>query len=302
MEDFSELTRRIYHEQHKRIAADGSAMRRFIAMFSEAYFGFDDGFFVGKSVLDAGCGDTAKLLIALYRLGCRNLCGCDLGADFIAVAKQSLVTQGVPEDGVKFSSSSVCSLNYESEAFDFTSCHGVLLHLNSLDEVRQAFGELARVTRRGGHLYTVFGVVGGLLEDCIIPAVREYYRNNDRFRKYIDAISPDHFAHFVDIIENGILQHEGKKEDLEWLRGALDTDLAVTIQNIVQAPVRLRVDEGMIREMYSMAGFEEPRRLKRYVRRQNIRRYVAPLHYAHQDEFVSLVYGTGNLEFIARKV
>jgi ubiquinone/menaquinone biosynthesis C-methylase UbiE len=300
-QDRSEETRRIYHEQHKRIAGDSTAMARFISMFSEKYFGVPQGFFAGKRCLDAGCGDTAKLLIALHRMGCRDLHGFDLGDDFMPVARQSLDAQGVGANAVQFKSGSVLSAPYPDASFDFVACHGVLVHLNDLDEVERAFADLARVTRSGGMLYTVYGLVGGFFEDCILPAVRDYYRRNAEFKRLIDDIQPQHFQQLAEAMRSGLLQHEGEKADLSFVPKLFDTDLSVFFQNAIQAPVRLVVDEAMIRRMYQRAGFGEPRRLRRYVRRANIRRYFAPLHYDRDGKFSRLLYGSGNLEFVAVK-
>jgi SAM-dependent methyltransferase len=273
-------------------------MARFIGMFSTEYFGLSSDYFVGKRCLDAGCGDTAKLLISLFRLGCRDLHGFDLGSDFLSVANESLVSRGA---SARLRSGSVLAIPYDRADFDFVACHGVLVHLNDLGEVERAVAELGRVTKRGGLLYTVYGVVGGIWEDCIFPAVREHYRRNETFRRVVDDISPNDFGHLVTLIERGLEVHEGRRVDLSWLRDALDTDLCVTIQNIVQAPVRLRVDEAMIRRMYKENGFVNVRRLKRYVHRKNIRRFAAPLHYEREDPLVQTIYGSGNLEFIAEK-
>lgn len=299
--DHSEQTRRIYHEQHKRVANDERAMRRFIGMFSEEYFGVSRGFFTGKRALDAGCGDTAKLLIALYRMGCRDLHGFDLGEDFMPVAQASLERQGVPAAAVRLESGSVLQVPYPDASFDFVSCHGVLGHLNNFGETRQAFRDLARVTRPGSMLYTVFGLVGGLWEDCLLPALRDYYRRDHKFRELIDRISPAHFGEAIDLIERGLERQEGARVDLAWARDALDTDLCVTIQNALQCPVRMAIDEGQIRELYAQNGFTDVRRLKRYVRRENIRRLFAPLHYQREHWISRLLYGSGNLEFIASK-
>jgi SAM-dependent methyltransferase len=299
--DHSEETRRIYHEQHKRVVGDERAMQRFIGMFSEEYFGVPKGFFAGKKVLDAGCGDTAKLSIALYRMGCRDLHGFDLGTEFIPVARSALSRNGVPPDAAHYRSGSVLDVPFPDESFDVVCRHGVLIHLNDLNEVQRAFRELARVTRRGGLLYTVYGLVGGLYEDCLLPALRDYYRRNNDFREIVDRISPADFGSVIDLIERGIERHEGERVNLTSLRDALDTDLCVTIQNAIQAPVRLAVDEAMIRRMHAESGFSDPRRLKRYVRRKNLRRLFAPLHYEHEQPISRLLYGSGNLEFIASK-
>jgi 2-polyprenyl-3-methyl-5-hydroxy-6-metoxy-1,4-benzoquinol methylase len=302
MADHSEETRRIYQAQHARIAADERAMRRFTGMFNEPYFHVQKGFFSEKKLLDAGCGNTAKLLIALYRMGCRDLHACDLGTDFIPAAQDSLAQHGIPKEAVKFSSGSVLKLPYDPEAFDFVCCHGVLLHVNSMEEARNGFRELARVTTHGGHLYTTFANVEGFFEDCLFPAARAYYRSNDQFRRLIDTIAPSHFAHLIDIVERGFHEHEGAKVDLSFLKDAFDTDFCVTIQNIIQVPVQLPISESFVREMYSETGFATATRLKRYVKRENIRRFFAPLHYVWEDELVSLIYGSGSLEFIARKL
>jgi SAM-dependent methyltransferase len=297
--DYSRLTRAVYHSQHARIASDERAMRRYINMFSHEYFGLDEAFFRRAKAPDAGCGDKAKLLIALHRLGCRDIHGFDLGRAFIPVAAASLQARNVR--GVTLKSASVLNIPYPDASFDFVACHGVLVHLNDLDEVRRAFRELARVTKPSGWLYTVYGVVGGFWEDCIFPAVRSYYRSNPEFRNLIDTIAPESFGELIDLVERGIEEHEGERLKLDWLKDALDVDLCVTIQNVIQAPVRLRIDQAMIEEMYAEAGFKSPRRLKRYVKRENIRRYFAPLHHAHEHPLVSMIYGSGNLEFIAAR-
>jgi hypothetical protein len=127
-----------------------------------------------------------------------------------------------------------------------------------------------------------------------------YYRNNPEFRAFIDNLKPADLARFVDLSRRGIIEHEGVDPIfLSLLPDMLDEDLCVFFQNVIQAPVRLRIDEEMIRDMHSTAGMEHPTRLRRYVQRKNIRRFLAPLHYEHQQ--ASLLYGSGYLEFIARK-
>src|SRR5882762_2103962 len=91
----AEETRRIYHEQHNRVAADKTAMDRFIAMFTHEYFGLDRAYFSGAKAIDVGCGNTGKLLIGLHNLGCRDITGVDLGSEFVEPTRQSLARHGV---------------------------------------------------------------------------------------------------------------------------------------------------------------------------------------------------------------
>lgn len=302
--DHSEETRAIYHKQHERIAGDAVAMERFLGMFSPEYFGVDQDFFEGKKVLDAGCGDTAKVLISMARMGASEIHGVDLGSDFIPVAKSSLIRQGVDLDktSVILKSGSVLALPYEDNSFDFTVCHGVLLHLNSLEEVRTAFSELARVTKPGGVLYSVYGVVGGLLEDALVPAMREYYRSNSQFKDFIDGICPENFEEAVSLATQVLRDNQQSPVDYSVFLSQLDVDFCVMLQNLIQAPVRLRVDEEMVRSMYSQHGFEAPKRLRRFVERKNIRKFLAPFHYEYNHSFSQLFWGSGNLEFMAYKI
>ena len=276
-------------------------MSRFINMFSEEYFGLPKGWFAGKSIVDAGCGSTGKVLIALHRMGAVQLHGFDLDTDFMPTAQASMHAHGVPDGAVTLKSGSVLDAPYPDASFDFVCCHGVLLHLNSIEECRRGFAELVRITKPGGYLYTVFGIAGGALEQAIYPALREHYRKTPAFKSFIDEIKPADFHALVDLVTAGLRRHENEQVDLSTFKSLLDTDLCVTIQNILQAPVRLSVPESMVREMYC-EKFDQPRRLRRYVKRNNIRRFLAPLHYATSEESaLQLWYGSGNLEFIARK-
>ena len=80
-----------------------------------------------------------------------------------------------------------------------------------------------------------------------------------------------------------------------------DVDFCVTIQNFTQAPIRLEINEKYIRAQYKKYKFKNIKRLKRFVKRKNIRKYFAPLHYLRDQKISKLLYGSGNLEFIAYK-
>jgi SAM-dependent methyltransferase len=304
MQDHAAETRAKYHAQHTRVANDDDAMERFIGMFPESYFGLPAGFFSEARALDAGCGSTGKLLIALYRLGCRDVHGFDIGTDFEATTKGSLKKYGVPHEQVTLKSGSVLDIPYGDGEFDFTACHGVLVHLNDKGEAERAMKELARVTKPGGYLYTVFGCVGGLFEEVVFPKAREAYQENESFKRFIDTISPEFFHRLIDKMVAGLKKNEGEEVPPEYVAFAkrlIDVDFAVLFQNVIQAPVRLQITAEEIRRWYKQSGFDEPRSLVRYVKRKNIRKYTAQLHIERDDPDSRFLYGSGNLEFIAQK-
>ena len=94
---------------------------------------------------------------------------------------------------------------------------------------------LARVTKINGYLYTVFGVYGGFLEDCIIPAARNYYNENADFKRLIDNISPEDFDQIFDLIEKVSLEFNISlpiaKQKFQQL---FDVDFIVMLQNLLQ--------------------------------------------------------------------
>jgi len=297
----NEETRDIYHAQHQRIVHDDKAMKRFLNMVREDYFGLPEHYFKGAKVLDAGCGDTAKLLIRFHDFGCEDLTGIDLGDEYINVASKNLIKHGVPETMFKLLSGSVDELPFNDESFDFVCCHGVLLHLANIDQAKRAFGELARVTRRGGgQLYVVGGVYGGLIE-FVLPSIREFYRTNPEFKSLIDNISPDDFSGLFEYINRELMSRGQTGVDLNYLAGMLDVDFCTTLQNLIQAPVRLTLSPEFFNTEYFNCGFENPRRLRRYVTRDNIRKYLSPLHWRLDHPISKILYGDGNLEFIACK-
>lgn len=296
----NEETRAIYHKQHSRVVNSETTMKRFLNMIQEEYFGLPEGFFAKANLLDAGCGDTAKLLVRFHQFGCEDLTGIDLGTDFIPVAKANLTRHNIPNEHVHLISASIDALPFEDESFDFVCCHGVLIHLANFDQVKRAFSELARVTRRGGYLYTVYGLYGGLFE-AVYPAIREYYHNNSEFRALIDDITTDNFRKLLEFVNRELESRGDGGFDPYSLSSLFDEDFCVTLQNLIQAPVRLQISPEFIEQKYSEHGFASLRRLKRYVHRTNIRKFFAPLHFHSGHPVSRILYGSGNLEYIAQK-
>jgi hypothetical protein len=139
------------------------------------------------------------------------------------------------------------------------------------------------------------------LEEAIFPAIREYYNKNSDFKELIDNINPEFFKKLFEFINNEAVKHTETSLNIESASQLFDTDLCVFIQNVTQAPVRLQISPEFVCQQYNKYNFINLRRLKRYVKRQNIRQFFAPLHYNHEHPVSKLLYGSGNLEYIAQK-
>ena len=70
-------------------------------MIKPDYFGVDKIFFSNKKLLDAGCGDRAKLSIKFKYLGAK-VTDVDLDEDFIPIIRDKAKKQGLAEDSIKF--------------------------------------------------------------------------------------------------------------------------------------------------------------------------------------------------------
>lgn len=92
-------------------------------------------------VLDVGCG-TGRFLSA-FPADMYQCHGIDVSKGMIRVAQAK-------NPALRCCVASATSLPYEDESFDIVFCAAVLHHIADPDAVRQAIGEMIRVTRAGG--------------------------------------------------------------------------------------------------------------------------------------------------------
>lgn len=96
----------------------------------------------GGSVLEAGCG--TGLILKELRRHARRAVGVDLSGGMLAQARRR---------GLPVVQGSITDLPFDDGEFDAVCSFKVLAHI---EPIRQALGELARVTRPGGHLVLEF--------------------------------------------------------------------------------------------------------------------------------------------------
>jgi 2-polyprenyl-3-methyl-5-hydroxy-6-metoxy-1,4-benzoquinol methylase len=112
--------------------------------------------FVGKKVLDAGCG-TGEYSCWFASCGA-NVTGIDLSDNSIEEGRQYADENGITR--VTFEKRSVLQTGFEDNSFDFVYCTGVLHH------IPDPFGglkELCRITRPGGKILVSFYNLIGFL-------------------------------------------------------------------------------------------------------------------------------------------
>lgn len=303
MSTLHEKTRKIYEAQHARLAADAVAKERILGMYDNATFGVDAAWFKGKEALDAGCGNVGGLIKRLSQLEVKKVYGIDIGSDWIEKMRHALDTAGVSKDRYDIRPGSVLEMPFEDGKFDFTAINGVLIHLSNMTEVLRGFREGARVTKKGGWYFTSYGPCGGLIQGAIFPAVRQYYRENEAFKAFIDEVSSAKIHVVIDKIKADAKKHTGEEIPAEFLKSLFGEDFCVFLQNFIQAPVWMSNEctPEFVEEMYKANGFTNIKRLGSYVKRSDIRKFFAPLHYDRENEISKVLYGKGYVQYVGQK-
>ena len=100
-------------------------------------------------ILDAGCG-TGLLTIALLKALDQpvRITAVDLSGSSIVKAKKTIEEKAGRADKVWFTQANVLALPFADKSFDFVVTSGVLEYV----PLREGFGELSRVLKRGGYI------------------------------------------------------------------------------------------------------------------------------------------------------
>lgn len=202
---------------------------------------------------------------------------------------------------IKLVSGNADNLPFEDGEFDFVCLDGVFPHLPTLEQVEKVFSEMARVTKLNGYFFTSYVSQGDSLMDALDTALRSYYRNNKDFADFVNNVSPKLLNELFVFLEEKIKQHTGETIELDFLKKLFDEDFCITIQNTIQCHTRQNFSPDYFSELFAINGFGEPTKLKRYVKRNNIRKFVAPLHFYDENYFAKLFYSNGYVDCIAQK-
>ena len=78
----------------------------------------------------------------------------------------------------------------------------------------------------------------------------------------------------------------------------------ITIQNYVQGPNRfdLKCSHEYVQNLYRKFGFEDITLLKKYVKYDNIRKYLSPLKFERESKISKILWGKGFVEYIGKKI
>lgn len=127
----------------------------------------------GARVLDAGCGSGRDANLLHSKVGL-DVVGLDLSKGLLKVARKKF-----PE--ITFIEGNLLELPFEADSFDGVWSNTSLLHLESVEAVRQALSEMNRVLKPGGVLHVVVKAQTG---DSKTAVVSDKLSGHDRFFQY----------------------------------------------------------------------------------------------------------------------
>lgn len=132
-----------------------------------------DELFSGKKCLDAGCGNgRGSLFMASH--GAQEIESLDISATNIESTKRNAELFGF-SDIINARQSSLESIPFADETFDFVWCNGVIMHTHNPDA---CLSELARVLKKGGKAWIYVYGAGGVYWYCVY-----------KFREYLNVFS-----------------------------------------------------------------------------------------------------------------
>lgn len=297
------LTRKIYLKQHKRISENKEAFNRIYGIYTDQNYGLSNNWFKNKIALDVGCGNFGALIVRLSKLKCKKIYACDLGKKWINPLKKSLTERNINLNNIEMRPGNVLKLKYKKNYFDFVAVNGVLPHLKNKQEIKRGFAEGAKVCKKGGYYFTSFGVSGGLVQSIVLPAIRKHYQSDKNFKKFIDNLKFKEIDKIIKFIIRVSKENKGPKINYNFLKSMLSEDFCVFLHNHIQAPYWLtnECSKEFIVSMYKKNGFSNIRRIKKFVKRTDIRKFFAPLHFERESRISKILYGQGYMQFIGKK-
>ena len=303
-----ERARQVYVEQHKAYLRDRSIFDRFYNVAVEpSSYGVGPEFFRGKTIVDVGSGNTAYFQKAMVDLGAAHITCLDIGEDWIPELTAALDAVGVPRDKYSCVPGTATALPFPDASFDVVASNGVWMHMGSVELADQAFREHARVTKSGGSLYAYVGSTQSIMDRYLLPAWRQAYQEVPEFRAIIDGLTPERMKNYGARYLQTLAAHDPTVDiaAVGSLLSLFTLDTVTFFQNALQAPTQLgpQLSEAWARTHYEALGFTNVRRVgDRYWRRNDIRKFAAPLHFDHEHPIGRVIYGDGHVKMMGEKL
>lgn len=295
------ITKKIYLKQH-RTYYQTNAYKRFLKVYQDPKtFGLKKKNFYNKKVLDLGCGSTGYLQKAMENLKCHSVTCSDLGTQYISDLKIFAKKNINKKDFLIYKSQNVKKLTFENNSFDITFLNGVIMHLQSLSDVKKSLLEAQRVTKKNGYIWIYAGIEdnNGIVDKFLIPALRKAYTDNYLFKKFIDNLDKKTIKTFLDIYKKKLI-----KKDFYIIKNFIEKYITIEtftfFQNVLQVPkqLSLKISFKFVSNILQKCKLKKTPPMK--FNRTDIRKFLQPFH--GENNRISNIFYNGHLHILAKKI
>ncbi len=151
-----------------------------------------------KTMWDFGCGSGELIKLALAKNPNIKVFGCDYSQSLINLAQKNIPQGNFWVQNI----TKQISPSYRDMQVDVAICYGVLLYLNSLEDIEKALLNMVGIIKPGGHLFV--GEVNDLAKKELADALRMVSHSDrnlvDPTKTSLDHlyISRDFLSHFAE--------------------------------------------------------------------------------------------------------
>lgn len=199
--------------------------------------------FKGKKCLDAGCGNgRGSLFMASY--GAAEIHALDVSATNIESTKRNAALFGY-QSIIQPNLSSLETIPYPDETFDFVWCNGVIMHTHNPDECLK---EWSRVLKRGGKAWIYVYGSGGV-----------YWYSVYKFRELLRNFSEEQLIESLTYLQTPVSYLAEYMDDWKapYLRTYTDSDFATRLREFGfsnATPVPLGTDYDTSHRIHTYPG------------------------------------------------
>ena len=298
------ITKKIYLKQHRTYILS-NAYKRFLKTYQDPKtYGLNKKHFKNKKVLDLGCGSTGYLQKAMEILKCHSVTCSDLGTQYIKDLKVFEKKYINKKNFLIYKSQNIKNLTFENDSFDIVFLNGVIMHLESLEDVKKSLLEAQRVVKKNGYIWMYAGIedTNGVIDNFLEPALRKAYTKNSFFRSFIDNLDDKTIKTFLDIYKRKL-----SRKDFFIIKNFIQKYITIEtftfFQNVLQVPrnLSLQISFKFVSNILKKCKIKKTPPLK--FDRTDIRKFLQPLYNSDSgDNKISKIFYNRNLHILAKKI
>jgi len=286
-------TRKLFNQIHVHQTKNRIAFNKIKQFLSEKTLQLDKDYFKNKICADLGCGSTGSGGLNLLNLGAKYCHLMDLNKHITKPIEKNLSRF---KNKFEVNVGSLENLPYEKNFFDFILCQGVIHHM---DDDKKGFKEIYRTLKKGGKSFILVHGNGGIINDFTMKIIRPRYKSDPKFKSFINNMLKGNNKKSLKFFKENYDKKTNKL--IKNLNFLFDKDLLLTIKDRILAPKYKTYQEKNLRKLLRLIGFKNIYRIKKEVKYNNIRKFVAPLYHHYDNEISRILYGDGIIQLVVQK-